>query len=334
MSVKSIDVDAIAVGVLSGDRATLGRAITLVESRHLDHEARAQELLTQLLPHTGKAHRLGITGVPGVGKSTTIDTLGCNLTADGQKVAVLAVDPTSQRSGGSILGDKTRMTRLAVDPNAFIRPSPSAGTLGGVTRRTRETMLLCEAAGYDVVIVETVGIGQSETAVADMVDMFIVLMLPGAGDELQGIKKGVLEIADLVAINKADGDNVKRAMEAAAEYKAAFHIIAPAQGEWLPPVITVSGKENLELDTLWSEVLRHREFMRDAGAFGAKRKAQTVRWMWSMLDQQLRHLLNDHAAVQKRLPELERSVAAGEVTPVSAVAEIMSLLRSGAPDPR
>lgn len=312
-----------------GDRAALGRAITLVESRNKGHEADAQQLLQGLLPHTGSAHRIGITGVPGVGKSTTIDTLGCNLTAQGHKVAVLAVDPTSQRTGGSILGDKTRMAQLAIDPNAFIRPSPSVGTLGGVTRRTRETMLLCEAAGYDVIIVETVGIGQSETAVADMVDMFLVLMLPGAGDELQGLKKGVLEIADMIAINKADGDNIKRAMDAAAEYKIAFHILRRTEDEWSPPVLMISGKDNIDLDTLWDEVQRHKDETTKSGAFARKRREQLVRWMWSLLDERLHALLTAHPKVQARLPELEKAVADTSITPVNAVRELVSLLGFG-----
>src|SRR6478736_6369820 len=225
---QAIDVQGLADRLRAGDRAALARAITLVESRRRDHQAAARQLVQNLLPYTGAAVRVGITGVPGVGKSTTIDTLGSNLTAAGHRVAVLAVDPSSTRTGGSILGDKTRMARLAVDPAAFIRPSPSSGTLGGVAMKTRETMLLCEAAGFDVVLVETVGIGQSETTVADMTDFFLVLMLPGAGDELQGIKKGVLEIADMIAVNKAERDGAVRAKAAAAEYRAALHILAPA----------------------------------------------------------------------------------------------------------
>jgi LAO/AO transport system kinase len=232
------DTTALARRVRSSDRATLARAITLIESKRADHRKQAQRLVQELLPHTGKAIRVGITGAPGVGKSLTIDTLGTYLTGKGHKVAVLAVDPSSTRTGGSILGDKTRMARLAADPNAFVRPSPSSGTLGGVAAKTRETMLICEAAGYDVVLVETVGIGQSETAVADMSDFFLALMLPGAGDELQGIKKGVVELADMIAVNKADGDNIARAKTAAAEYRAALHILTPRSPNWPPPVGT------------------------------------------------------------------------------------------------
>ena len=229
-------------GVRSGDRAMLARAITLIESKRADHRRTAHQLVQELLPHTGKGVRLGITGAPGAGKSTTIDVLGTYLTGKGHKVAVLAVDPSSTRTGGSILGDKTRMARLASDPNAFVRPSPSSGTLGGVAAKTRETMLVCEAAGYDVVMVETVGIGQSETAVADMTDFFLVLMLPGAGDELQGLKKGIVELADMIAVNKADGDNIKRAKVAAAEYKAALNILFPPSASWTPRLRATASK--------------------------------------------------------------------------------------------
>jgi len=326
MDAGNADTIELAESLRAGDRAALGRAITLIESRNPAHEQSAQTLLTELLPDTGKAYRVGMTGVPGVGKSTLVDTLGCNLTEAGHKVAVLAVDPTSQRSGGSILGDKTRMARLSGDPNAFIRPSPSAGTLGGVTRRTRETMLACEAAGYDVVIVETVGIGQSETAVADMVDIFVVLMLAGAGDELQGIKKGVLEIADIIAINKADGDNIDKAQAAATEYKAAFHLLAPVDRNWSPPVLTVSGQENAGLDTLWSEIQRYRDVMTKAGSLAAKRQDQMVRWMWSMLDDRLRRLVTGDDELRAVISSLETQVASGEMTPVSAVEDIMSRL--------
>jgi LAO/AO transport system kinase len=232
------DVERLAAGIRSGDRTVLSRAITLIESKRADHRSAAAALTQTLLGATGKAVRVGITGSPGVGKSTTIDALGSMLTRQGRKVAVLAVDPSSRRTGGSILADKTRMARLATDPNAFIRPSPASGTLGGVAAKTRETMLLCEAAGYDVILVETVGVGQSEIAVADMTDFFLVLVLPGAGDELQGLKKGVIELADMIAINKADGDNLARAKLTAAEYGAAMHILKAASANWSPPVVT------------------------------------------------------------------------------------------------
>src|SRR6186997_733744 len=272
-------------GVRSGDRAMLARAITLIESKRADHRRTAHQLVQELLPLTGKGVRLGITGAPGAGKSTTIDVLGTHLTGKGHKVAVLAVDPSSTRTGGSILGDKTRMARLAVDDNAFVRPSPSSGTLGGVAAKTRETMLLCEAAGFDVVLVETVGIGQSETTVADMTDFFLALMLPGAGDELQGIKKGLVELADMIAVNKADGDNLARAKAAAAEYGAALHILSPRSANWAPPVVTYSALTGSGVDTLWQKVLDHRTAMNASGEFAARRREQQVKWMWSMLEQ-------------------------------------------------
>jgi LAO/AO transport system kinase len=301
--------------LIAGERAALARAITLVESKRADHETGAQALLQAALPHTGRAVRLGITGVPGAGKSTLVDQLGVNLTARGHRVAVLAVDPTSQRTGGSILGDKTRMARLSIDPNAFIRPSPAGATLGGVARRTRETMLLCEAAGFDVVIVETVGIGQSETAVAAMVDFFLVLMVPGTGDDLQGIKKGVLEIADMIAVNKADGDNEARARHAAADYRAALSILAPADPEWQPPVILVSGLRNLGLDHLWAEVMRHRELMSTAGKLDARRQEQQVAWMWSLLEERLKARLTHDPRVAH--------VVLDRLKPVTAVNAIL-----------
>src|SRR5262252_334535 len=258
-SSMSPNLDRIARGVRAGERSLLARAITLIESKRGDHQQQARALVQELLPSTGKAVRVGITGAPGVGKSTTIDALGIFLTGEGHKVAVLAVDPSSARTGGSILADKTRMARLAADEHAFIRPSPTAGTLGGVAAKTRETMLICEAAGYDVILVETVGIGQSETAVADMTDFFLALMLPGAGDELQGLKKGVVELADMIAVNKADGDNIGRAKAAAAEYRAALHILNPRSPNWTPPVVTYSALTGDGIAQLWASVLDHRD---------------------------------------------------------------------------
>src|SRR5438445_7557366 len=249
----------LASDLRKGNRAALARAITLIESRRADHQLAARDLVQEMLPHTGNGIRVGITGSPGVGKSTTIDTLGSCLVGKGHKVAVLTVDPSSRRTGGSILGDKTRMARLASDPCAFIRPSPASGTLGGVAAKTRETMLLAEAAGYDVVLVETVGIGQSEITVADMTDFFLVLMLPGAGDELQGLKEGVVELADMIAVNKADGDNVARAKAAAAEYRAALHILSPRSPNWTPPVVTYSALTGDGIAGLWAQVLAHRD---------------------------------------------------------------------------
>ncbi len=305
--------------LIVGDRAALARAITLVESRRPDHQAAAQALLEQIMPRTGKAQRVGITGVPGAGKSTTIEALGCNLTSAGHKVAVLAVDPSSGRHGGSILGDKTRMERLASDPNAYIRPSPSGGALGGVARKTREAMLLCEAAGFDVIIVETVGVGQSETVVAEMVDIFLVLLIPGGGDELQGIKKGLIEIADLIVINKADSDP-PLAERAASHYRAALHILTPSYPDWTPPVLTASGLNNQGLDKLWATVERHREVMTANGQRLARRADQDARWMWAMVHDRLEAALRAHPEVADLAPQLERQVRAGRL-PASAAAD-------------
>jgi LAO/AO transport system kinase len=304
----------------------LARAITLIESKRADHQNKAHQLVQALLPDTGKAMRVGITGAPGVGKSLTIDTLGTHLTGQGHKVAVLAVDPSSTRTGGSILGDKTRMARLAVDEHAFVRPSPSSGTLGGVAAKTRETMLLCEAAGFDVVLVETVGIGQSETTVADMTDFFLALMLPGAGDELQGIKKGLVELADMIAINKADGDNVKRATTAAAEYRAALHILSPRSPNWAPPVLTYSALTENGIAELWGQVLAHRERMSKSGDLAARRREQQVKWMWSMLEERVFSRLKSDAGLRARLPEIEAAVAEGRLSATLAVDEIAAML--------
>jgi LAO/AO transport system kinase len=278
------------------------------------------------LPATGNAVRVGITGTPGVGKSTTIDALGSFLTGEGRKVAVLAVDPSSARTGGSILADKTRMARLASDPNAFVRPSPAGGTLGGVAAKTRESMLICEAAGYDVILVETVGTGQSETAVADLTDFFLVLMLPGGGDELQGLKKGVVELADMIAINKADGDNVKRATAAAAEYRAALHILTPQSPNWSPPVVTYSALTGDGIAGLWNTVLDHRTRMSATGEFAARRRAQQVKWMWAMVEDRVYARLRSDPAVRAKLPKLEAAVAGGKTSPAVAVEEIATLL--------
>ena len=325
-SPSEIDVPTFAVRIRNGERAALARAITFAESRRPDRQALARDLVQELLAETGKAIRVGITGVPGVGKSTTIDALGSRLTADGHKVAVLAVDPSSTRTGGSILGDKTRMRRLAHDRNAYVRPSPSAGTLGGVAAKTRETMLLVEAAGFDVILVETVGIGQSEITVADMTDVFVVLMLPGAGDELQGIKKGVLEIADLIAVNKADGDGEARARDAAADYKAALRILSGEAGTWTPEVLTISGREDLRLDRLWERVLACRSVRERSGEFAERRAKQQVRWMWDMVEARFRERLKAHPGLAERVPQLEGEVAGGELAPTLAADEIARLL--------
>lgn len=324
---RESSAEDLAERLAQGDRAALARSITLAESKRPDHRLAARRLLRAVLPRTGSALRVGITGVPGVGKSTAIDALGTRLTAQGRKVAVLAVDPSSTRTGGAILGDKTRMARLAADPNAFIRPSPTSGTLGGVAARTRETTLLCEAAGFDVILVETVGVGQSETAVADLTDFFLVLMLPGAGDELQGLKKGIIERADMIAVNKADGDGAARASAAAAEYRAALHILTPASPSWTPPVITVSGLTGLGLDDLWAKVLDHRARLEGSGELRAKRRAQDQTWMWTLVHERLQERLASDPAVRGRVPEIERAVAEGGLSPDAAADEIAGLLR-------
>jgi LAO/AO transport system kinase len=322
----SQDLERLARGVRVGDRTVLSRAITLIESKRADHRRSAAALMQALLPDTGDAVRVGITGAPGVGKSTLIDALGSMLTAQVCKVAVLAVDPSSRRTGGSILADKTRMARLASHPSAFIRPSPSSGTLGGVAAKTRETMLLCEAAGYDVVLVETVGVGQSEIAVADMTDFFLVLALPGAGDELQALKKGVVELADMIAVNKADGDNIARAKLAASQFAAALHILSPRSVNWSPPVLTCSALTGDGMKTLWSHILEHRQRLTASGELAARRGEQQVKWMWTMLEERLFEPLRSDRALKTALPRIEADVAAGRLAPASAVEKIAALL--------
>ncbi len=302
----------------------LARAITLVESRKHDHRALASELLTTLMPDTGGADRVGLTGVPGVGKSTFIDQFGSNLTAAGKRVAVLAVDPSSSRTGGAILGDKTRMERLSADPHAFIRPSPAGRSLGGVARATRESILLCEAAGFDVVLVETVGVGQSETTVSEMVDIFVVLMLAGAGDELQGIKRGVLEIADLITVNKADGDNIKRARMAAADYRRAIHLMTPASPNWTPPVMTCSALTNEGLPKIWDTIVEHRERLTATGERAARRQRQQIGWMWSLIGDGLLDEFRESATMATMLPDIEAAVLAGELPPAVAADRLLA----------
>ena len=321
------DIGRLAQGVRRGDRTVLSRAITLIESKRSDHRRAAASLTQELLPFTGKAVRVGITGAPGVGKSTLVDALGAMLTGQGRKVAVLAVDPSSRRTGGSILADKTRMARLANDDSAFIRPSPSSGTLGGVAARTRETMLLCEAAGYEVVLVETVGVGQSELAVADMTDFFLVMALPGAGDELQALKKGVVELADMIAINKSDGDNLSRAKVAAAEYAAALHILSPSSPNWSPPVVTCSALKQEGIEDLWSNILDHRQRLTASGELKMRRGEQQVKWMWTMLEERLFAPLRSDRAIKTALSRLEADVVAGVTAPGAAVETIAGMLK-------
>jgi GTPase len=325
--IATLNIKALAHDLRAGHRAALARAITLIESRRGDHQAAARELVQAMLPETGKAIRVGITGSPGVGKSATIDALGMFLIERGHRVAVLAVDPSSARTGGSILGDKTRMARLSASDGAYIRPSPASGTLGGVAAKTREAMLLCEAAGFDVVLVETVGIGQSETAVCDMTDFFLALMLPGAGDELQGIKKGLVELADMIAINKADGDNVKRATLAAGEYRSALHILTPRSEHWQPPVVTYSALTGSGIDTLWQKILDHRTAMTASGEFAGRRREQQVKWMWSMLEQRIMARLRTDASVRTKVKRIEAEVAGGRISPALAAEQIAAMLR-------
>ena len=313
-------------GVLNGDRRLIAKAITLIESSLAAHQRLAQTIIDLLLPYSGKAIRLGITGVPGVGKSTFIESLGTMLVKKGHLVAVLAVDPSSKRSGGSVLADKTRMEKLAVEPRAFIRPSPSGGTLGGVARKTRETMILCEAAGFDVIIVETVGVGQSETAVASMVDFFLVLMIAGAGDELQGIKKGILELADAVAVNKADGDNIERAEFARKQYETALHFLAPSSPNWTPPVLTCSALGMIDIDVIWENVLQHHTIFTNTGELKANRKKQAVDWMWSLVKEGLNDRFYQNPEVKKILPETIREVEDGTIASTIAASRLLNLL--------
>ncbi len=320
---KILSIDVLFEGVRNSDRAMIGRAITLVESRNPDHQTRAQELLHKLLPFAGNSQRVGISGVPGVGKSTFIEALGTKLTSQGKKVAVLAVDPSSRRTGGSILGDKTRMDELSADLNAFIRPSPSAGVLGGVARATRETIVILEAAGFDTVLVETVGTGQSETMVADMVDFFLVLMLPGAGDELQGIKKGILELADMVAVNKADvfEQKLKQAVNG---YKSALHIMSDVSPNWHPPVITCSGLTGQGIDDLWGRIEKHRRLMTDNGERDTRRENQRLTWLASQLQDRLMDQFYSDPDLKSLLNDVQAELRAGTTTVSTGVDRLLS----------
>ena len=321
-------VDELAAAVRSRDRAALPQAITLVESTRPDHREQAQQLLLALMPDAGTGHHVGITGVPGVGKSTTIEALGMHLIEQGHRVAVLAVDPSSTRTGGSILGDKTRMPQLAAHADAYIRPSPTSGTLGGVAKATRETIVLLEAAGFDVILVETVGVGQSEVAVANMVDTFVFLTLARTGDQLQGIKKGVLELADIVVVNKADGEHLREARSAARELSGVIRLIYPRETLWRPPVLTMSALEGTGLEELWETVERHREVLSDAGEFEARRRAQQVDWTWQMVRDTVLDRVLSNPAVRKVRAEVERQVLAGELTPAMAAQQILKVASS------
>ena len=321
-----VDVDTLVEGVHTGQRAAMARAITLVESRRPDHQALAQDLLMRLLPEVGAAQRVGISGVPGAGKSTFIDALGTLLTERGHRVAVLAVDPSSTRHGGSILGDKTRMTRLSVDPNAFIRPSPTSGTLGGVARATRQAMVVVEAAGYDVVLVETVGVGQSETTVAEMVDTFLLLMVARTGDALQGMKRGVLELADVIAVNKADGDNVIEAKRAARELADVMRLMEPAHDDWRVPVLTCSARTGDGVADVWDTVCEHRDTLEGSGALARKRADQEVAWMWATVQDRVLHRLRHDGATRDTVTMLETALREGETTATRAATTLLEAL--------
>lgn len=316
-------------GVLAKNRRIVAKTITLIESSLPLHQEKAKTIVDALLPHTGKAVRIGITGVPGVGKSTYIECFGLQLVKQGHRVAVLAVDPSSSKSGGSIMGDKTRMERLSLEQQAFIRPSPSSGTLGGVARRTRETMIVCEAAGFDIIIVETVGVGQSETTVASMVDFFLVLMLAGAGDELQGIKKGVLELADAIAINKADGNNIEHAKKAKIEYEKALNLLTPSSKIWSPPVLTCSAVTLDGIDEIWQTILDHRKKFESSGELADKRRKQALDWMWALVEEGLRDRFYRNPDVEKSLPQIIKAIEKGKTAPTIAAYTLLNLHDQG-----
>lgn len=320
------DLEFYTDGIFSGNRRVIAKTITLVESTLSSDRKLASRIIEQVIPYSGKSVRFGITGVPGVGKSTFIENLGLYLAGRGHRVAVLAVDPTSRRSGGSILGDKTRMEKLAAHENTFIRPSPAGDTLGGVAAKTREIMLLCEAAGYDVVMVETVGVGQSETRVSTMVDFFLALLIAGAGDELQGIKRGILEVADAVAINKADGDNLARAERARKEYETALHLVMPSSRSWTPPVLTCSSVTEGGTADVWRTVEDHRRIMNETGEFGQRRRQQALDWMWTMVEDGLKQRLYENEEVKRKIPKISEKVEKELISPSAAAEEILSYI--------
>lgn len=320
-----MDLDALASGVLEGQRRALARAITLIESTRDDHCAAAGELLQRLTPHAGNSIRLGISGVPGVGKSTFVEVLGNHVIDAGHRVAVLTVDPSSAVSGGSILGDKTRMELLSRRPEAYIRPSPSGNTLGGVTRHSREAMILCEAAGFDVILVETVGVGQSETRVAEMTDMFLLLLLPGGGDELQGIKRGIMELADLILVNKADGDQLPAARRSALEYRSALRLLHPRLADWRVEVRTCSARDAVGIAEVWETALRYRETLAASGQFELRRAEQARAWMWSEVNESLIQVLKSDPDVRRRIPVLEAAAGEGRISPASAARQLLDV---------
>lgn len=329
-STEAVEAAKLADAVRAGDRRALARAITLVESTRPDHRARAEALLERLMPFTGNSIRLGISGVPGVGKSTFIEAFGLHVIGEGHRIAVLAVDPSSKRGGGSILGDKTRMEKLSNAERAFIRPSPAGATLGGVARRTREAMLVCEAAGFDVIVVETVGVGQSETAVADMVDMFVLLTLPSGGDELQGIKRGIMELADLLVVNKSDGDLLPAANRAAADYRRALQLIKPSSANWRTPVRQCSAVTGKGVAEVWQTIGQYRAALGKSGEIAARRAEQARAWLWSELTENLLASLKSHPGVSARVEKIEAKVMAGKLSPTAAARALLATFKKTA----
>lgn len=314
-------------GILSGDHIILGRALTLVES-HLEEDNRiAETLIEEILPHTGNSIRIGVTGVPGVGKSTFIETLGIALTSEDNKIAVLAIDPSSRKSGGSIMGDKTRMEKLSLDQNAFIRPSPSGITLGGVAAKTREDMLLCEAAGFEIIFVETVGVGQAEDVVKEMVDCFLLLMLSGAGDELQGMKKGIMEMADVIAITKSDGDNKKQAEQAKSQFQMALNLFPPSESGWIPEIMTCSALENTGIKDVWEHILKYLEYVKSNGYFEQNRKNQKIKWMHAAIRNSLYSSFFDNKTLKDEVSKMEGKVLQGDIAPINAARELFKLYK-------
>ncbi|MDR2910658.1 MAG: methylmalonyl Co-A mutase-associated GTPase MeaB [Bacteroidales bacterium] len=322
---KLLSVDEYVEGILNGNITVLSRAVTLVESSKSEHQDIAQEIITRCLPHSGNSIRVGITGIPGVGKSTFIEALGKHITSNGGRLAVLAIDPSSERSKGSILGDKTRMEELVGDKNAYIRPSPSAGSLGGVARKTRETIVLCEAAGFNHIFIETVGVGQSETTVHSMTDFFLLIMLAGAGDELQGIKRGIMEMADFIAINKADGSNIEKAQTARVQYKNALHLFPQKESKWDPDVLTCSAINKTGIPEIWTNIEEYRQITTQNGYFSLKRNEQSIYWMYETIDNQLKRIFYNHPLIKKKINEMEHKVLNNQKSSFLAAGELLKL---------